>query len=1635
MEGLGSYSYLAMIAFSVIHLINSCITYNDLAAGRSKRQVRSKTSSIQSTLEKIREQKKAGISKNKYELKEDDRVYDVLDDEEYADLVTKRQREDWIEDDGIGEGYVEHGREIFDDDAQDSDDDDNDHNAHRNTKSSKGKQKKKVSVAKKRKTIDNEDNDSNHSNESSAAKSYGQSIKEMFKRSAAAQNFTKKKPKLDDIKMDDDELLKNILSDMNNDDDQDNCDGILLNTAGTSSAASVLLRPLPPLPPVNMRRQIQINNKTVVCRDESQYLKLKEKQQKQSSSSLSSRISSLLPDDKELDQILESQDAENDLKSLDNDDLGLGSVSLRQLTSKSSSQDSSKILTSKSSKIISESTKDLLDDAEWNLNNHCSGSSSSNTSGDTSSKQPEVVPSELDSEIDYLKDESTGKTFINFYYVDASESLTEKGVVYLFGKYQLKTSEKFISCCIRVEGIEKRIFIMPRQKSLSTGKTVSKKDVEMDFDKYSKSKYKMDIYRFKFNHKKYSFDNPEVPKEGEFMELLAPANSHISNSSEIQHDTCFGVCGANVSSLERIIIDRKLKGPSWIRVFNPKLSSANKSWCKIEFTVDHPKHIVVDETSDDSKGAPLMTLISLCIRTYMNPMTKTNEIIAISVLMDREFDMEKGTSNNSKGLKFDTHFCLVTKPSANCNIIFPIEMIPGKFGQLYKKTKVDVVNSEREMLNLFMAKFHHMDPDIIVGHDIFDFDLDVLMSRLTYHKTSMWSKLGRLKRSSFLNMKKKYQKASLTCGRLVVDIKVSAKELIKSKSYDLTELSSVVLNKNRIDVDHYGIQSFYSSVVNFNKFIDFIMIDNSLILNMMLELNVIPLSLEITKIAGNSFSRTLMGGRSERNEFLLLHAFTEANHLVPDKEYYDGTSLKNNQKNKSGISKKKKDDPNDNDDMNDNDLTEADHETQENKAIVSRKKPSYAGGLVLEPKIGYYSDYVLILDFNSLYPTIMREYNICFTTIDLRKKKKSIKSEDNEDDDDDDDDFIDDDEIPSLPPKDSTPGILPTQITKLVESRREVKKQLSDGSLSREDKERLDIKQKALKLTANSMYGCLGFKGSRFYAKPLAALITFKGREILMSTKYLVENNLNWKPSSSTVSSGVTSMNSLPEVIYGDTDSIMINTKSKVFDDAIKISTRVEAAVNKEYKYLEIDCDGVLKSMLLLKKKKYAALTVTRAKPRYKGDKSLQLIYKKEMKGLDIVRRDWSMISKKIGEMVVDHILCIKDVNSRIEVIERTPDEIIDSIHQLMKSISDEIRSGSRPLSDFIITKQLTKNPTDYQDRKSLSHVLVAIKWNESSSNSRKFKAGDVVPFIVALRSDADTPEGKRFNSQTHTQRAIHPEYIRRSKEHQLRSTNGSQSTDTSDHVSYVIDANYYLSQQIHPVVTRLIEPLDGTDAHTIAEFLGLDASAYHSSIVKINDPITNFLVTGAARFEFCDPLTFKCPVDNCNKVIEVRNKFFKRDKCNSSKTFQLSMTSCPFCNGDFTLGIPDPIDEKKVTKDESDDEDFVDASDGTDKIKEEPVDTEKSKEEVSPPPVVTMTKNGLNPMLKRIIAQVRLLVRSLEKKHQECWFTCEDPICAAKIQIPDADVMSCRGPKCQECKQFKTIRDVSIFHDRFMCN
>ena len=85
------------------------------------------------------------------------------------------------------------------------------------------------------------------------------------------------------------------------------------------------------------------------------------------------------------------------------------------------------------------------------------------------------------------------------------------------------------------------------------------------------------------------------------------------------------------------------------------------------------------------------------------------------------------------------------------------------------------------------------------------------------------------------------------------------------------------------------------------------------------------------------------------------------------------------------------------------------------------------------------------------------------------------------------------DALPAIPDGSLEAGVLPREIRRLVESRRSVKQLLKTVEPGSDAYCQYDIRQKALKLTANSMYGCLGFAESRFHAKPLAALVTAKG--------------------------------------------------------------------------------------------------------------------------------------------------------------------------------------------------------------------------------------------------------------------------------------------------------------------------------------------------------------------------------------------------------------------------------------------------------------------------------------------------------------------------------------------------------------
>ena len=158
---------------------------------------------------------------------------------------------------------------------------------------------------------------------------------------------------------------------------------------------------------------------------------------------------------------------------------------------------------------------------------------------------------------------------------------------------------------------------------------------------------------------------------------------------------------------------------------------------------------------------------------------------------------------------------------------------------------------------------------------------------------------------------------------------------------------------HRQDVDNeVALKTWAASRDGLLSYVNHCEADTYFVAALALRVQILPLTKVLTNLAGNSWARTLTGTRAERNEYILLHEFHRNKYICPDKVYGKG---------KQKVEEENPDD--------------------EEGADV-KKKDKYKGGLVFEPEKGLYDKFILVMDFNSLYPSIIQEYNICFTTVD-----------------------------------------------------------------------------------------------------------------------------------------------------------------------------------------------------------------------------------------------------------------------------------------------------------------------------------------------------------------------------------------------------------------------------------------------------------------------------------------------------------------------------------------------------------------------------------------------------------------------------------------------------------------------------
>lgn len=392
-------------------------------------------------------------------------------------------------------------------------------------------------------------------------------------------------------------------------------------------------------------------------------------------------------------------------------------------------------------------------------------------------------------------------------------------------------------------------------------------------------------------------------------------------------------------------------GPCWLKIEDADFSTLkNASHSRLDVLVEHP-NMISSLSDSDNLDAPPLTLMSVAMRTTFNAKDNKQEILSISARIYESVSL----SDTTPADKLPCRTFTLIRPNGNS--------FPMGFEQAAKSRKMGLIKpmkQESEMLAFFLAQVNVVDPDVILGHQLEGVDYSILLNRLHEKKIHQWSRLGRLRRSQWPSSIGKvggnvFAERQIIAGRLLCDLANDAGKsaMYKCSTWSLTEMCNLYLsgNNKRRDIDNEAaLKTWANTKDGLLDYVSHVETDTYFITALALKVQLLPLTKVLTNLAGNSWARTLTGTRAERNEYILLHEFHRNKYLCPDKQTFRGRQR-----------------------------VEEEHEEENGEG---KKKDKYKGGLVFEPERGLYDKFVLVMDFNSLYPSIIQEFNICFTTVD-----------------------------------------------------------------------------------------------------------------------------------------------------------------------------------------------------------------------------------------------------------------------------------------------------------------------------------------------------------------------------------------------------------------------------------------------------------------------------------------------------------------------------------------------------------------------------------------------------------------------------------------------------------------------------
>ncbi|XP_059608331.1 DNA polymerase delta catalytic subunit [Phlebotomus argentipes] len=603
--------------------------------------------------------------------------------------------------------------------------------------------------------------------------------------------------------------------------------------------------------------------------------------------------------------------------------------------------------------------------------------------------------------------------------------------------------------------------------------------------------------------------------------LLASVKRILSQEI-IMQEFDFQDCRVFESNIDfdiRFMVDTQIVGCNWIEIpagkWRPRSRDAaprTESRCQIEVDVSWCDFISWAPEGEWSKVAPLRILsfdIECAGRKGIFPEPNHDPVIQIANMVIRQGDAEPFIRN-----------------------VFTLNTCAPIVG-----TQVLTFRTERELLAAWANFVRDVDPDILTGYNINNFDIPYLLNRAKHIKALGFEFLGRIRnrpsviRDAILQsrqMGRRENKVVNFEGRVPFDLLHVLLRDYKLRSYTLNAVSYHFLQEQKEDVHHSIISDLQAGDEQTRRRLAmYCLKDAFLPLRLLGKLMCIVNYMEMARVTGVPLSCLLTRGQQIKVMSQLLRKAKDQRYLIPAHSGAAGDE-------------------------------------------------QYEGATVIEPKCGYYGDPIATLDFASLYPSIMMAHNLCYTTLLMPKDRAQLS--------------IAEESVTKTPANchfvkaSLRKGLLPEILESLLAARKRAK---ADLKVEKDPFKRsvLDGRQLALKISANSVYGFTGAQVGKLPCLEISSSVTAYGRTMIEHTKSEVEQRY-------TVANGYEND---AVVIYGDTDSVMVKFGVSSLERSMELGREAaEFVSNRFVKPIKLEFEKVYFPYLLINKKRYAGLYFTR---------------------------------------------------------------------------------------------------------------------------------------------------------------------------------------------------------------------------------------------------------------------------------------------------------------------------------------------------------------------------------------------------------------------------------------------------------